>query len=50
MTNRENLEELYINDRKIDDISFCELLPQLKILNCENKETTYITSLKNAKI
>ena len=27
-----NLEELYINDNKIDDISFCEFLPQLKIL------------------
>jgi len=50
MTNRENLEEFYFNDSKLDDISFCELLPQLKILNCENKETTYITLLKNVKI
>jgi len=50
MTNRENLEELYINDSKIDEISFCELLPQLKILNCENKETTYIESLRNVGI
>ena len=41
-----NLEELYINDNKIDDISFSEFLPHLKILNCENNEITYITSLK----
>jgi U3 small nucleolar RNA-associated protein 14 len=41
-----NLEELYLNDNKIDDISFCEFLPSLKILNCENNEITYITSLK----
>ena len=44
-----NLEELYINDNKIDDISFCEFLPQLKILNCENNEITYITSLKKCQ-
>ena len=41
-----NLEELYLNDNKIDDISFVEFLPLLKILNCENNEITYITSLK----
>ena len=41
-----NIEELYLNDNKIDDISFVEFLPQLKILNCENNEITYITSLK----
>ena len=41
-----NLEEIYLNDNKIDDISFCEFLPSLKILNCENNEITYITSLK----
>ena len=44
-----NLEEVYINDNKIDDISFCEFLPQLKILNCENNEITYITSLKKCR-
>ena len=35
MTKRDHLEEHYINDSEIDDISFCELLPQLKKLNCE---------------
>ena len=44
-----NLEELYLNDNKIDDISFCEFLPSLKILNCENNEITYITSLKKCR-
>ena len=44
-----NLQEVYINDNKIDDISFCEFLPQLKILNCENNEITYITSLKKCR-
>ena len=41
-----NLEELYINNNQIDGISFCEFLPQLKILNCENNEITYNASLK----
>ena len=44
-----NLEEVYLNDNKIDDISFCEFLPSLKILNCENNEITYITSLKKCR-
>ena len=44
-----NLEEIYINDNRIDDISFCEYLPNLKILNCENNEITYITSLKKSQ-
>ena len=41
-----NLEQIYINDNKIPDISFCEFLPNLIILNCENNEITLITSLK----
>ena len=44
-----NLEEVYINDNKIDDITFCEYLPNLKILNCENNVITYITSLKKCQ-
>jgi len=39
------LKELYINDNKIDDLSFAESLPNLEILNAENNEITYITSL-----
>ena len=39
------LKELYLNDNKIDDLSFAESLPNLEILNAENNEITYITCL-----
>ena len=39
------LKELYINDNKIDDLSFAESLPNLEILNAENNEISYITCL-----
>ena len=39
------LKELYLNDNKIDDLSFAESLPNLEILNAENNEISYITSL-----
>ena len=39
------LKELYINDNKIDDLSFAESLPNLEILNVENNQISYITSL-----
>ena len=41
----ENLKELYINNNKIEDISFCESLPNLLILNAENNNIITITSL-----
>ena len=41
----ENLKELYINNNKIEDISFCENLPNLLILNAENNNIINITSL-----
>jgi Leucine-rich repeat (LRR) protein len=41
----ENLKELYINNNKIEDISFCEKLPNLLILNAENNNIINITSL-----
>ena len=41
----ENLKELYINNNKIEDISFCESLPNLLILNAENNNIINITSL-----
>ena len=41
----ENLKELYINNNKIEDISFCESLPNLIILNVENNNIITITSL-----
>ena len=39
------LKELYLNDNKIDDLSFAESLPNLEILNAENNEISYITCL-----
>ena len=39
------LRELYINDNKIDDLSFSESLPNLEILNAENNQISFITSL-----
>ena len=39
------LKELYINDNKIDDLSFSESLPNLEILNAENNQISFITSL-----
>ena len=39
------LKELYINDNTIDDLSFCESLPNLVILNAENNQISFITSL-----
>ena len=39
------LKELYINDNKVDDLSFCESLPHLEILNAENNQISFITSL-----
>ena len=41
----ENLKELYINNNKIEDISFCESLPNLLVLNAENNNIITITSL-----
>ena len=41
----ENLKELYINNNKIEDISFCENLPNLAILNAEYNNIITITSL-----
>ena len=41
----ENLKELYINNNKIEDISFCEYLPNLYIFNAENNNIITITSL-----
>ena len=41
----ENLIELYINNNKIEDISFCESLPNLLILDAENNNIITITSL-----
>ena len=41
----ENLKELYINNNKIEDLSFCESLPNLLILNAENNNIITITSL-----
>lgn len=41
----ENLKELYINNNKIEDISFCEYLPNLFIFNAENNNINSITSL-----
>ena len=39
------LKELYINDNKIDDLTFSESLPNLEILNAENNQISYITPL-----
>ena len=39
------LKELYINDNKIDEISFCESLPFLEILNAENNQISLITPI-----
>ena len=39
------LKELYLNDNKIDDLTFAESLPNLEILNAENNEISYITCL-----
>ena len=41
----ENLKELYLNNNKIEDISFCEKLPNLAILNAEYNNIITITSL-----
>jgi hypothetical protein len=41
----ENLRELYMNNNKIEDICFCESLPDLSILNLENNNIINITSL-----
>ena len=41
----ENLRELYLNNNKLEDISFCEFLPNLTILNVENNNIINITSL-----
>ena len=39
------LKELYINDNTIDDLGFCESLPNLEILNAENNQISFITPL-----
>lgn len=40
-----NLQQLFINDNKIDDITFCEHLPLLEVLNAENNEICDISPL-----
>lgn len=39
------LQQLFINDNKIDDISFCESLPQLEVLNAENNNICDVSPL-----
>ena len=41
----ENLRELYMNNNKLVDISFCEYLPNLIIINFENNYSTLINNV-----
>lgn len=45
----DKIQVCILNDNKIEDIGFCEYLPELTILNVENNAITSITSLNKNK-